>query len=162
MSVFRRAVIGLLAVLVCAVVSVQAHATASRHAVSPRVDAAAAEDQVVDPVPLLELRTNGNVGWFWTSSEAEAAAAVSQNKMTLQSSKLGYLRRQAFTGSQPIYRLASLTMASYLLTASASERDALTTGPNPAFRYEGVIGYAFATRPVRSTSAPSTPTATST
>lgn len=110
------------------------------------VDPAVAENAVTDPVPLLELRTNGDAGWFWTLSEAEAARAVGQDKMTLLASKLGYLRRQPFPGGQPIYRLVSSSTATYLLTASASERDALTGGAQPAFRYEGVLGYAFASR----------------
>ncbi|WP_252782013.1 glycoside hydrolase family 99-like domain-containing protein [Actinoallomurus rhizosphaericola] len=100
------------------------------------------ENKVTDPVPLLELRTNGNAGWFWTLSEAEESAAVSQYGMTLEPTKLGYLLRQPFTGSQAIYRLRSNARATYLLTASSAERDSLVA--SGAFTYEGVIGYAFA------------------
>jgi glycosyl transferase family WbsX/uncharacterized protein DUF5648 len=102
------------------------------------------EAKVTDPVPLLELRTGGDAGWFWTLSEAEASSAVANNGMTLLSSHLGYLRRQSFSGSQPIYRLRNLAKPTYLLTASASERDSLVAAGT--FVYEGVLGYAFATQ----------------
>jgi hypothetical protein len=114
--------------------------------VTPHARAATAADQevkVTDPVPLLELRTAGNAGWFWTLSEAEAASAVARNGMTLLASRVGYLRRQPFAGSQPVYRLRYHAKATYLLTASATERDALAN--SGAFSYEGVLGYAFAT-----------------
>jgi Repeat of unknown function (DUF5648) len=98
---------------------------------------------VTDPVPLLELRTAGG-GWFWTLSQAEAARAVTQYGMTLQSTRLGYLRRQPFSGSQPVYRLRVATRSAYLLTASPSERDSLVASGN--FVYEGVAGYAWASQ----------------
>jgi hypothetical protein len=103
----------------------------------------AAEGRVTDPVPLLELRT-ADGGWFWTLSQAEAASAVTQYGMTLLSTRLGYLRRQSFSGSQPVYRLRVTTRSAYLLTASASERDSLVASGN--FVYEGVAGYAWASQ----------------
>jgi hypothetical protein len=119
----------------------QAGTTVRPAAAHAALTAADQEALVTDPVPLLELRTGGG-GWFWTLSEAEASSAVGSYGMTLQPTKLGYLRRQAFTGSQPVFRLRSTTVQTYLLTASASERDSLTGSGQ--FSYEGVVGYAFA------------------
>jgi len=79
---------------------------------------------VTDPVPLIELRT-GNGALFWTLSNREAENAVANHGMTEQHTRLGYLRRQSFDGSQPIFRLRYPAGAAYLLTASAEERDAL-------------------------------------
>jgi hypothetical protein len=104
------------------------------------------ENKVTDPVPLLELHTAGDMGLFWTLSQAEAEAAVTSHRMRKHvNARVGYLRRAAFPGSQPIYRLRKQTESAYLLTASVSERDQLTTGPSPAFRYEGIVGHASAT-----------------
>jgi hypothetical protein len=110
----------------------------ARHAA---LTSAQQEGLVTDPVPLLELRTGGG-GWMWTLSEAEASSAVSSYGMTLVPTRLGYLRPQAFDGSQPIYRLRDTAAPTYLLTASASERDALSASGQ--FVYEGITGYAFA------------------
>jgi len=96
---------------------------------------------VTDPVPLIELRT-GNGALFWTLSNREAENAVANHGMTEQHTRLGYLRRQSFDGSQPIFRLRYPAGAAYLLTASAEERDALVASGD--WVYEGVIGYAWA------------------
>ncbi|MGH3715370.1 MAG: glycoside hydrolase family 99-like domain-containing protein [Micromonosporaceae bacterium] len=104
----------------------------------PRV---VAEQKVTDPVPLLELRTSGNAGWFWTLSHREAALARSQHGMTQQSTRLGYLRRQAFAGSQPVYRLRHTGRNTYLLTASASELASLVESGR--FTAEGTVGHSF-------------------
>ena len=109
----------------------------------PRITAAATEAKVTDPVPLFELRTADN-GWFWTLSNSEAAAADSQYGMTPVRSKLGYLRRQPFTGSQPIFRMRVKARSAYLLTPSTSERDTLVASGN--YLYEGTIGHLFATQ----------------
>lgn len=108
-------------------------------------DAAMADDpelKVTDPVPLLELRTAGNVGWMWTLSQREAEAAVERYGMTLRPGDLGHLRRQSFPGSQPVYRLRYTERSAYLLTASPEERDALVESGD--FVDEGVLGYAAA------------------
>lgn len=103
-----------------------------------------AESKVTDPVPLLELWTPGDQGMFWTLSQAEMQAAVAQHGMRLRAdARVGYLRRQAFPGSQPIFRLRKQGQSAYLLTASVTERDQLTTGATPPFRYEGVVAHAF-------------------
>lgn len=105
-----------------------------------------AESKVTDPIPLLELSTAGDQGRFWTLSQAESQAAVGRYGMRLNAgARVGYLRRQSFPGSQPIFRLRKEGQSAYLLTASTSERDQLTTGPTPQFRDEGVVGHAFAT-----------------
>lgn len=113
----------------------------------PQTAAAAtvnAESKVTDPVPLLELTTPGDQGMFWTLSQAEMQAAVAQHGMRLRAdARVGYLRRQAFPGSQPIFRLRKQGQSAYLLTASVTERDQLTSGATPPFRYEGVVAHAF-------------------
>ncbi|WP_158882012.1 glycoside hydrolase family 99-like domain-containing protein [Amycolatopsis anabasis] len=103
-----------------------------------------AEGKVTDPVPLLEYRTAGQAGWFWTLSQAEGASAQHQYGMTPQASRLGFLRRQAFDGSQPVYRLRAAATSAYLLTASAEERRRLLESQD--FVEGGVVGYAAATR----------------
>ncbi len=110
---------------------------------APVVDASPFEARVTDPVPLLELRT-AQSGWFWTLSQSEAASAVNQYGFTQQHSKLGFLRRQAFPGSQPIYRLRMATKSAYLLTPSESERNSLLASGN--FVEGGVMGYAATTQ----------------
>lgn len=102
--------------------------------------AADPERKVTDPVPLLELRTADDAGWMWTLSEREASTAVAEYGMTLRSSKLGFLRRQSFPGSQPVFRLRHTERSTYLVTASADERDTLVESGN--FTAEGVLGHA--------------------
>ncbi|MBM7861011.1 glycoside hydrolase family 99-like domain-containing protein [Lentzea nigeriaca] len=107
--------------------------------------ATSAESKVTDPVPLLELSTAGEGGTFWTLSQAEMQSAVGQHGMRLRTdARVGYLRRQPFAGSQPVFRLRKQGQSVYLLTASTAERDQLTTGTNPPFLDEGVVGHAFA------------------
>ncbi|MGH3734757.1 MAG: glycoside hydrolase family 99-like domain-containing protein [Micromonosporaceae bacterium] len=118
--------------------------TDSRVAAEQTDSRVAAEQKVTDPVPLLELRTSGNAGWFWTLSHREAALARSQHGMTLRSTRLGYLRRQAFNGSQPLYRLRHTSRTTYLLTGSASERDTLVASGR--FRAEGEVGHVWKTQ----------------
>lgn len=107
----------------------------------PRRSAAATEQLVTDPVPLLEFRTAGDVGWFWTLSTAEAAAAERLG-MTRRATKLGSLRRQPFEGSQPLYRLRLKARSAYLLTASTSERDTLVRSGD--WELEGTMGHLWA------------------
>nr|WP_042191175.1 glycoside hydrolase family 99-like domain-containing protein [Kibdelosporangium sp. MJ126-NF4]CEL19889.1 hypothetical protein [Kibdelosporangium sp. MJ126-NF4]CTQ97113.1 hypothetical protein [Kibdelosporangium sp. MJ126-NF4] len=106
--------------------------------------AATAESKVTDPVPLLEFRTAEQAGWFWTLSHVEGAAAESQHGMTPQPTKLGYLRRQAFSGSQPVYRLRGKQKPDYLLTASERERRSLVDSGR--FTEDGVLGHIAAKR----------------
>ncbi|WHT23164.1 glycoside hydrolase family 99-like domain-containing protein [Crossiella sp. CA-258035] len=108
---------------------------------SPDARAAVAnsEGKVVDPVPLLEFRTAGQAGWFWTLSQAEGNAAEGQYGMARQHTRLGFLRRQAFPGSQPLYRLRVADRSAYLLTASASERQSLLDSGR--FTEGGVLGH---------------------
>lgn len=99
------------------------------------------QDKVRDPVPLLELIAPGGAGRLYTLSQGEASAAARSYGFTLQPVRTGYIRARAFTGSQPLYRLRRNGKSSYLITASASERDALAK-PGGGFTYEGVLGYA--------------------
>lgn len=102
-----------------------------------KAEAAASVAKVTDPVPMLELLAPVGNGRLYTVSTAEAAAAVSQYGFTRQPGQVGYWRTAAFTGSQPVYRLRS--GSSYLLTASAAERDSLVAGGR--FQVEGVAGH---------------------
>ncbi|HEX8699223.1 MAG TPA: glycoside hydrolase family 99-like domain-containing protein [Myxococcaceae bacterium] len=111
---------------------------------APRVEATPAEDKVTDPVPLLEFRTPGQVGWFWTLSQAEADSAANQYSFTRLPTKLGFLRRQPFAGSQPLYRLRVATKSAYLLTASETERSQLLA--SGSFVEGGVLGYVASTQ----------------
>lgn len=117
-----------------------AEATDTTGAAAPAV-AAAGQNAVRDPVPLLHL-VNGAGVPLYTLSRSEADAAVARHGFRLLPHRLGYLRQQTFPGSQPVYRLARVGSAGWLLTASNSERDALATSGR--FRYEGVVGHAFA------------------
>ncbi|HVX44386.1 MAG TPA: glycoside hydrolase family 99-like domain-containing protein, partial [Mycobacteriales bacterium] len=104
---------------------------------SPTAAAGSAEAKVTDPVPLLELATADQKAYLWTLSEHEAASAVADYHMTMHPAHLGYLRRNSFAGSQPIYRLRTGT--AYLLTASADERTSLLAGGK--FVDDGILGY---------------------
>jgi hypothetical protein len=97
------------------------------------------QQRVTDPVPLLELVSAGGKGRLYTLDAKEARAAVSQNRMKPQAGRIGYLRRQAFDGSTPLFRLKPRPdSAAWLFTASTSERDSLA---GQGWVYEGVAGY---------------------
>jgi Glycosyltransferase WbsX/Repeat of unknown function (DUF5648) len=117
-------------------------ATVVANAVAGAREAAAAanpQNQVTDPVPLLELISAGGRGRLYTLDEYEARAAVSQYGMRLEYGRVGYLRRQAFTGSTPLYRLKPRPDATrWLFTASASERSSLL---GQGWVDEGVAGH---------------------
>ncbi|MFD0480625.1 hypothetical protein ACFQ0B_80255 [Nonomuraea thailandensis] len=100
-------------------------------------EAASSVAKVTDPVPMIELLAPGGIGRVYTLSAAEAATAVSLHKFTHERGQASYGRTTAFTGSQPVYRLR--TGSSYLLTASAWERDGLVAGGR--FVYEGIAGH---------------------
>ncbi|MFC4121430.1 glycoside hydrolase family 99-like domain-containing protein [Nonomuraea zeae] len=93
--------------------------------------------QVTDPVPMFELLAPGGVGRFYTLSPSEATSAVTRHGFTRLEGHAGYWRTAEFSGSQPVYRLRA--GSSYLLTASASERDSLVAGGR--FAYEGIAGH---------------------
>jgi hypothetical protein len=93
--------------------------------------AAAAADPAAryatEPMPLLERTTPGRPGRLYTLDQREALAAVSQHGMRLEPGRAaGFLPRNPFAGSTPMYRLKpSAAATSWLFTASAAERDAL-------------------------------------
>ncbi|WP_168211483.1 glycoside hydrolase family 99-like domain-containing protein [Actinosynnema sp. ALI-1.44] len=137
-------VVGALVLTVCVGAPQQPHVVRTV-ATQDQIRAAMnAEGKVTDPVPLLEYRTADTIGWFWTLSQAEGAAAASQHGMKPVPSRLGYLRRQAFPGSTPVYRLRGAQQAEYLLTASEHERQSLVDSGK--FVQEGVLGHVAARR----------------
>ncbi|MEV6301140.1 glycoside hydrolase family 99-like domain-containing protein [Actinoplanes sp. NPDC051861] len=97
------------------------------------------QNAVDDPVPLLGL-TNPDGVHLYTLSRSEADTAVAKHGLRYDSGTSGYLRQAAFTGSQPLHRLARTGTAGWLVTASAGERNALVASGR--FRYEGVLGHA--------------------
>lgn len=117
-------------------------AAAVTNAIDGVRQAAAAGDpqqQVTDPVPLLELVSGGGRGRLYTLNVNEARAAVANNGMKLQAGRLAYLRRQAFDGSTPLYRLKPKADSSaWLFTAGVGERDSLVA---QGWVYEGIAGY---------------------
>ncbi len=122
-----------------ALISAWSPATGQARPAEPaRTSAEATEGLVTDPVPLLEFRTAASVGWFWTLSNAEAAAAGRQGMKRLPT-KLGHLRRQPFAGSQPLFRLRLKARSAYLITASTAEREALLQTGN--WVAEGTVGH---------------------
>lgn len=102
---------------------------------------AARAEALPDPVPLLRLVNAAGVP-LYTLSRSEADLAVARHGFKLQPNRLGYLRKAAFDGAKPIYRLTQVGAAGWLLTASAEERDSLTRSGR--FKYEGVLGHAAA------------------
>jgi hypothetical protein len=102
---------------------------------------AAAASPPADPLPLLEMTTGAGVH-FYTLSRSEADAAVTRYGFRLWPTRTGYLRQASFDGSQPLYRLAKIGSAGWLVTASIGERDQLVASGR--FRYEGVLGHAAA------------------
>jgi hypothetical protein len=100
--------------------------------------AAVGQAAVRDPVPLLGLTTADGVH-LYTLSRAEADAAVANHGLRFAAAGNGYLRQAPFPGSQPLYRLSRIGTAGWLLTASATERDALVSAGS--FRYDGILGY---------------------
>ncbi|GLY85932.1 glycoside hydrolase family 99-like domain-containing protein [Actinoallomurus iriomotensis] len=134
MPYIRRAVVAVALLFAVAVVVVRP---------GDRAYAADQQGKVTRPVPLLELRTAGDAGWFWTLNEAEANSAANSG-MSLQHTRLGYLRAQPFSGSQPIYRIRVLARPTYLLSASKQECD--TLDQSGGYDCEGIVGYAAASQ----------------
>ncbi|MGZ3144440.1 glycoside hydrolase family 99-like domain-containing protein [Lentzea chajnantorensis] len=132
----------LVSLLAVAVLAASLLLTISNDPPTVAVASGSPESKVTDPVPLLELATPHEQGLFWTLSQAEAKTAAEVHGMQVQAdARVGYLRRQAFEGSTPLYRLRKQGRIAYMLTSSAAERDQLTSGDDPLFRYEGVIGH---------------------
>lgn len=86
---------------------------------------------------LIEMRTPGSAGYFYTANQAEYLRAQKLGfKFTGQVP--GYVANTAIRGTVPLYRLRSVSRASYLLTLSATERNQLAASGK--WRYEGVVG----------------------
>ncbi|MEU4396550.1 hypothetical protein [Kribbella sp. NPDC023855] len=86
---------------------------------------------------LIEMRTAGSAGYFYTANQAEFLRAQRLGfKFTGQVP--GYVANTALRGTVPLYRLRSTSRASYLLTLSATERNNLSASGK--WRYEGVVG----------------------
>lgn len=86
---------------------------------------------------LIEMRTAGSVGYFYTANQAEYLRAQKLAfKFTGQVP--GYVSSRAIRGTVPLYRLRWLTRSSYLLTISRAERNKLAASGQ--FVYEGVVG----------------------
>jgi hypothetical protein len=108
-----------------------------------RAASAMSQDANDQPLPLLELKTSTGM-YFYTLDRQEADAAIADYGMKLAPTRTGYLRPDAFAGSQPVYRLGLIGQGKWLLTASASERDGLVaTG---SWHYDGIVGYAASTQ----------------
>lgn len=86
---------------------------------------------------LIEMRTAGSIGYFYTANQAEYLRAQKLGfKFTGQVP--GYVSSTAIRGTVPLYRLRWLTKSSYLLTISTDERNRLAASGK--FKYEGVVG----------------------
>jgi hypothetical protein len=90
------------------------------------------------PVPLVELVAQGGVGRLYTADPREVDSATAAG-LKRQPGQVGFLDRESFTGSTPLFRLKpSSTASKWLFTASTAERDALLA---QKWVYEGVAGY---------------------
>lgn len=88
---------------------------------------------------MYELLTKDG-GYFYTASESEKDNAITRHGWTITQTPLYYVSRVPFTGGKPLFRLRWSKKASYIVTASTTERDNLVDSGN--FRYDGVLGYA--------------------
>ncbi|MBF8194533.1 hypothetical protein ITP53_54555 [Nonomuraea sp. K274] len=82
-------------------------------------------------------------GFFYTTNEAEKRDAITKHGWSTTQTPLYYVSKTPFAGGKPLFRLRWSKKASYLVTASAAERQKLVS--SGAFTYEGVLGYAPAT-----------------
>ncbi|NED99781.1 glycoside hydrolase family 99-like domain-containing protein [Phytoactinopolyspora halotolerans] len=106
--------------------------------VEQAADALAAED--AEPLPLVELVSKGGSGRLYTADAAEARGAAA-NGMTRTPGQIGYLPREPFTGSKPMYRLKpSPTASKWLFTAGKAERDRLI---RQGWVYEGIAAHLY-------------------
>ncbi|MCA2228803.1 hypothetical protein [Nonomuraea aurantiaca] len=90
-------------------------------------------------VKVYELLTKDG-GYFYTASETEKENAIAKRGWTVTPTPMYYLSPAPFAGGKPLYRLRYLKKASYIVTASITERDSLVASGD--FRSEGVLGYA--------------------
>ena len=86
---------------------------------------------------LLELQTPDSAGYFYTADQAEYLR-VQKLGFKPSGQTPGYVSAEAVSGTVPLYRLQSLAKASFLLTASAAERDTLVASGK--FKNDGVVG----------------------
>ncbi|WP_433440666.1 hypothetical protein [Nonomuraea sp. CA-141351] len=90
-------------------------------------------------VKVYELVTKDG-GFFYTSNEAEKQNAITNHGWSVTQTPLYYISRAPFAGGKPLYRLRWENKASYIVTGSIAEREALVTSGK--FRYDGILGYA--------------------
>ncbi|MEU4198285.1 hypothetical protein AB0E69_40760 [Kribbella sp. NPDC026611] len=86
---------------------------------------------------LIEMRTAGSAGYFYTASQAEYLHAQTL-RFRFTGQVPGYVSNRALRGTVPMYRLRNLSRSSYLLTLSTAERNKLSASGQ--WRYEGVVG----------------------
>ncbi|WP_165367950.1 glycoside hydrolase family 99-like domain-containing protein [Phytoactinopolyspora endophytica] len=98
------------------------------------------QSESAEPLPLVELVSASGQGRLYTADAAEARRAAA-NGMTRSPGQIGFLPREPFTGSKPMYRLKPSAGASkWLFTASSTERDRLVS---QGWAYEGVAAYLY-------------------
>ncbi|WUJ68607.1 hypothetical protein OG809_26300 [Kribbella soli] len=86
---------------------------------------------------LIEMRTAGSKGYFYTANQAEYLRAQKLGfKFTGQVP--GYVANTAIRGTVPVYRLRVKSGGSYLLSISTAERNKLAASGQ--WVYEGVVG----------------------
>jgi hypothetical protein len=86
---------------------------------------------------LIEMRTAGSKGYFYTSNQAEYLNSQKLGfKFTGQVP--GYVANTAIRGTVPVYRLRAKGGGSYLLSISTAERNKLSSSGQ--WVYEGVVG----------------------
>jgi hypothetical protein len=104
--------------------------------VSTTTAAGAAEQ--AEPVPFVELVSTSGQGRLYTADPAEVRNAPSFG-LRRTPGQIGFLAREPFAGSTPMYRLKPAANATrWLFTASHTERDRLVS---QGWEYEGVAGH---------------------
>jgi hypothetical protein len=93
----------------------------------------------VKRVKVYELVTKEG-GFFYTANETEKHNAVTKHGWKVTQTPLYHVASGPFAGGKPLFRLRWKKKASYIVTASPTERDKLVNSGD--FRYEGVLGYA--------------------
>ncbi|MFD7158668.1 hypothetical protein ACFV9C_28990 [Kribbella sp. NPDC059898] len=86
---------------------------------------------------LIEMRTAGAKGYFYTSNQVEFLSAQKRG-WTFTGQVPGYVANTAVRGTVPVYRLRVKSGSSYLLSISTAERNKLAASGQ--WVYEGVIG----------------------
>ncbi|GAA1582647.1 hypothetical protein GCM10009804_43980 [Kribbella hippodromi] len=117
------------AALVAGGVAVASNATAAEAGTSAATASKRAQ--------LIEMRTAGAKGYFYTTNQAEFLRAQKLAfKFTGQVP--GYVSTVAVRGTVPLFRLRMKSGSSYLLTVSTAERNKLAA--SGSWVYEGVVG----------------------